>query len=154
MSQTPQTPPPPPPSEGFGAPAGGQPWGQPGAGPGSGQESNGLAIAALVCGIVGLLLSWIPIVGFLGFLLGLVAVGTGIAGIRRARAPGVGQNGLAVGGLITGILAVLVSLIVFIGIVGVLNDPDVQGTLERLMEGDEDPREVIEDLERQLEEQN
>lgn len=160
MSQPPQAPPPPPPGGQPPPPPGGQApppqsWDDPGGAPPSQQGSNGLAIAALVTGIIGLLLSWIPFVNVLALVLGIVAVGTGIAGVRRTRAPGVGGKGLAVGGLVTGIIAILVSLLIIVlfvvGFSGALNDPDVRDSLDRLMEG-ENPEDVFEDLERDLEE--
>lgn len=155
MSQPPQAPPPPPPSGDQPPPA--QSWDDPGGGPPSQQRSNGLAIAALVCGIIALLLSWIPFVNVLALVLGIAAVATGIGGIRRTRTPGVGQKGLAVGGLVTGIIAILLSLLIIVlfivGFAGAWNDPDVRDSLDRLMEG-EDPENVFEDLERELEPPN
>ncbi|MFC7343698.1 hypothetical protein [Saccharopolyspora griseoalba] len=42
---------------------------------------NGMGISALVLGIVGLLFAWIPFVGSLGFVLGILTVVLGGAGI-------------------------------------------------------------------------
>ena len=162
MSQPPQTPPPPPPS---GDPGGSEAWstgqhtGASGEPVPPGQQappprpgSNGLAIAALVCGIVALLLSWIPVINVLALLLGLVAVGCGIGGIRKAGSTGAGQKGVAVGGLVTGILAILLSLVILVGIATVFSDPDFREPFDRLREGD-DPQDVLEDLEREMEQQ-
>lgn len=164
MSQPPQAPPPPPPGDQppppppDSQPPPPQSWDDPGGGLAPQQQSNGLAIASLVCGIIALLLSWIPFVNLLAFVLGLVAVGTGIGGIRRARTPGVGQKGLAVGGLVTGIIALLLSLLIIVlfivGFAGAWNDPDMRDAFDRLLEGEEDPEDFLEDLERQLEQQN
>ncbi|MDP8931814.1 MAG: DUF4190 domain-containing protein [Actinomycetota bacterium] len=74
--------------------------------------SNGLATAALVVGVIALALSWIPLVGFFGFILGLVAVGIGIGGFVRARARALGR-GTAIAGLALGGFAVVVSLVVW-----------------------------------------
>lgn len=154
MSQPPQTPPPPPPSDGSGdqqwpsadQPSAGQPY------PQQQSQSNGVAIAALVCGIIALILSWIPLINLLSVVLGIAAIVTGVMGIRRAADPGVGQKGLAVGGLVTGVIALLLSLLILVGMASILSDPDVRDTFDRLREG-EDPQEVIEDLERQIEEE-
>ena len=59
-NSAPASPPPP-------APMGSQPQGE-------GVQRRETATAALVCGIVGLCLSWIPFVGFVGLVLGLIAV--------------------------------------------------------------------------------
>lgn len=154
MSEPPQAPPPPPPPSGDPASSGWNSWDAPaGAPPPQRQQSNGLAIAALVCGIIALLLSWIPFVNVLALLLGVVAVGCGIGGIRKTRTPGVGQKGLAIGGVVTGVLALLVSVMILAAIAGVVSDPEFREPLERLMEG-EDPQDVLEDLEQQMEEPN
>lgn len=150
MSQPPQAPPPPPPP---GGPDPTDPWTGSLQQPGFQQQppsSNGLAIAALVCGIFALLLSWIPLINVLALVLGLVAIGCGVAGIRRAGAPGVGQKGLAIGGLVTGILAVLLSLLILVSVATIFSRTEFREPFERILEG-EDPQEVLDDLERQLE---
>jgi hypothetical protein len=68
--------------------------------------SNGLAVAALVLGIVGLLGGIIPILGWFASPFALAAVGFGIAGLSRAKTIQKGR-GLAVGGLVTGVLALV-----------------------------------------------
>lgn len=155
MSQPPQAPPPPPPPGDQPPPS--QAWDDPGAAPPAQQGSNGLAIAALVTGIIALLLSWIPVVNVLALVLGIVAVATGVGGVRRTRTAGVGGKGLAVGGLVTGIIAILLSLLIIVlfivGFAGAWNDPDIRDSFERLMEGEE-PEDVFEDLERELEQQS
>lgn len=152
MSQPPQTPPPPPPSNGAGA-SQWQSWEQPAGGyPPQQQQPNSLAIAALVCGIVALLLSWIPLINLLAVVLGIAAIVTGVMGVRRANLPGHGQKGLAVGGLVTGGIALLLSVLILIGLVGLFSDPEFREPLDRLLEG-ENPEDVIEDLERRMEEE-
>ncbi len=74
--------------------------------------SNGLATAALVIGIIALALSWIPLVGFFGFILGLVAVGIGIGAFVRSRVRQLGR-GTAIAGTLLGGFAVVVSLAVW-----------------------------------------
>lgn len=69
---------------------------------------NGVGIAALVLGIVGILTSWILV----GGLLGVVAIALGIIGVVRA-AKGIATNrGVAIGGLVLGVLSVLASVAV------------------------------------------
>src|SRR5687767_4979964 len=86
MTQIPPTGPPPP-QYPPGTP--GQPYGAP-----APRKSNGPATASLVCGILGC----VP------FITSLAAVVLGIVGIRKARDPNVGGKGLAIAGLILGIL--------------------------------------------------
>jgi len=86
--------------------------------PGSGQ-GNGIATAALVCGIIGVLLAWVPFVVVAGFVLAVLALVFGIQGIRRANVSQSGR-GKALAGVILGtvglalsVLGVLLSVVVF-----------------------------------------
>ena len=110
-----------PPSFGQQSPDQGQAWGQPGYGqpaygqPGYGQPGyaqptrggSGLAVAALVLGILALL-SFITIIG--GIALGLVAVILGFIARGKARAGTGSGSGLALGGIITGLIGMLLAL--------------------------------------------
>lgn len=98
----------------------------------SGAGSNAPAIAALITGIIALLLSWIPGINLLGFLLAIVAIVTGVIGMKKAGQPGGSGKGLAIGGLVTGILAILVTFLVYAGLAAIFNNADVQQQLEEL----------------------
>jgi predicted Zn finger-like uncharacterized protein/prepilin-type processing-associated H-X9-DG protein len=65
------------------------------------QESNGLAVASLVCGIVGLLIPIVP---------GIIAVVLGIVALNRTKDPRVGGKGLAIAGISVGGASMLFSL--------------------------------------------
>jgi hypothetical protein len=73
--------------------------------------SNGLATAALVCGIVGLVLFWTV---WIGLILGILAIVFGAVGRSRA-AQGATNRSQATAGLWLGIAAVVVSIL-FIGL--------------------------------------
>ncbi|MEL7237754.1 MAG: hypothetical protein AAGK78_02740 [Planctomycetota bacterium] len=64
---------------------------------------SGLSIAALICGIVALLTSFIPCVNFLSLVLALVAIGLGIAGwvssSGKNQSPTMGIIGVVLGAL-------------------------------------------------------
>jgi len=62
-----------------------------------------MSVAAMVLGIVGLILCWIPVVGLLGVVLGLVAL---ILGILSMRSP-TGNKGLGIVGLVIGAIALV-----------------------------------------------
>lgn len=80
-------------------PAGDQPeWSTPSS------PSNGIGIAALVVGIVALVLCWIP---FLGLVLAIVALVLGIVGIRKASRGEATNKGMAITGVVTGGLAIV-----------------------------------------------
>lgn len=89
-------------------------------------RSNGPAIAAIITGIIALLLSWIPAINLLAIVLGIVALVTGFMGLRNAGTPGVGGKGLAVTGLVTGVLALVISVLVYVGLASFFSDPEVQ----------------------------
>lgn len=75
--------------------------------------TNGLAIAALIVGIVAFLSGWIP---FWGFIVGVAAVVLGILAIKKP-----GGKGLAIAGLVTGGLGALTGLVfVVMFIIGIV----------------------------------
>ncbi len=102
MSHPPE---PPPPNYGYGH---GSPYGQ-AYGPHR-MPTNGKATASLITGVATLVLSLCPLVG----LAGLVAVVLGVRARSEIRSSGGTQqgDGLALGGVITGGIAVAVGLLV------------------------------------------
>jgi Domain of unknown function (DUF4190) len=77
---------------------------QPPVPPGLPGQTNGMAITGMVCGILGIVLFWIPYVGVILGILGLVFGFLGRS--RAAQLGGVGQ-GMAVAGIVTGAIAVV-----------------------------------------------
>jgi len=72
-------------------------------------SANGAGTAAGVLGIVGFVLSWIPLLGILiGLLLGALAVIFGAVGLAR---PPSAAKGMATAGLILGIVTIVFKLI-------------------------------------------
>jgi hypothetical protein len=65
--------------------------------------SNGLAIAALVCGIIGLFI--------FNFILGPLAIIFGGVGLRRA-SRGAGHRGMSWAGLVLGIVDILIFVVI------------------------------------------
>ena len=59
--------------------------------------TSGLAIGALICGLAGII---VPFLGLVGLLLGLFALG-------QTRSPNVSGRGMAIGGIVSGILTTL-----------------------------------------------
>lgn len=80
----------PPPSPGFGG------YGAP-----VQNQSNGLAIGALVCGICSI---------FICMPVGLIAIPLGIAGLSRAKKINGNGRGLAIGGIVTGLIGTLIGV--------------------------------------------
>jgi hypothetical protein len=75
--------------------------------------STGLATTALVLGIVSL-----PLLVFVGFgaLLGIAAIVVGIVALRRANRGEAGGRGLAIGGIATGAVSVVLGILIVIAL--------------------------------------
>jgi hypothetical protein len=133
--QPPQQPPPQqPPAQP--PPAQPPPTGQPPVQPQPGQQGpgNGLAVAALVCGIVGAVLFWTL---FGGLILG--ALGIIFGAIARKRAtddPRVPHKGLATAGLILGIVTVIGTIILWFAVINEAEDDidDINESIEQFNE--------------------
>ena len=104
----------PPPAYGGAGGYGGQ--GGYGASP---SPKNGIGIAAMVVGIVALLLCWIP---FLGLLLAIVALVLGIVGIRKVSRGEATNKGMAIAGVVTGALALLLGAFFTFAVVAIFDD--------------------------------
>jgi hypothetical protein len=119
-SETPPAPPPPPPPPVAGPYVGPPPVRS---------ASNGMGTAAMVLGIVGLVLGFIPFLFFFAFVCGVLALIFGGIGMSRARQTGVGR-GQSIAGLILGGVACL------LGVVGltilVTSVDEIQGELDRI----------------------
>ncbi len=99
----------PPPAQPGGYPAlqpGGFPAQQPAAASG---QSNGIALAALIVGLLSLAIAWIPFIGLLGVVGGFVALLLGVFGRGRAKKIANGA-GMAITGIISGIVAILLGV--------------------------------------------
>lgn len=109
MTDTPtdRPPDPTPPVPPGGAGYGGHPTARP---------RNGMGTAAMVLGILGLVLVVLIFFSPLGALLGLLAVPFGIVGLLRANRGEADNRGQALTGLVTGAVALVVGLLLTIGI--------------------------------------
>ncbi|RBY79832.1 hypothetical protein DQ238_09355 [Geodermatophilus sp. TF02-6] len=75
------------------------------------RKGSGLAIASMVLGIVALLLSWVPVINNLAAVLALVGLGLGIPALLRARRGTHGGKGMAITGLVTSVLALVLVVV-------------------------------------------
>jgi hypothetical protein len=75
------------------------------------RKGSGLAIASMVLGIIALLLSWVPIVNNLAAVLAVVGLGLGIPALLRARRGTAGGKGLAITGLVTSAVALVLVVV-------------------------------------------
>jgi Domain of unknown function (DUF4190) len=115
MTDTPSDPPqyPSQPGPGGSSAAGGYP---PSGYPAARGRRNGVGVAALVFGVVALVLVVLLLFSPLGALLGLIAVVLGILGLMRANRGEADNRGQAVAGLVTGALALLFGILFTISV--------------------------------------
>src|SRR5690349_18408984 len=80
---------------------------------------QGMSIASLVLGILGLITAFIPCFGFFSLIFGVLAIIFGVIGLKQAK-KGNGKTGMPMAGLILGIIStafIIIWLIVFAGII-------------------------------------
>ena len=79
---------------------------------------NGMGTTALVLGIVGLITSWIPYVACFGWVMCILAIIFGGIGIARANKGEATNKGMATAGLVLGILAFVVGIVITLAVWG------------------------------------
>lgn len=75
-----------------------------------GEKSQGLGVAGMVCGIIGLVFCWVPFFGFILSLLGCIFGGVQLAKIKKDSSK-YGGKGQAVTGLVLGIVGLAIGII-------------------------------------------
>ena len=77
------------------------------------KNAKNLGVAALVCGILGIVGSWIPVVQYFVTILAILGIVFGAISMKKYQEAGVTEGkGLAVAGLVLGIIAVALDIIV------------------------------------------
>lgn len=79
--------------------------------------TSGMAVAGMVCGIVALVLFWVP---FVDLVLGFTAIGLSWGGMIQADRPGYTGKGMGIAGLVCGIIAVIPAVIVMLFFFGIM----------------------------------
>ena len=77
------------------------------------KSTSGLGIAGFVTGLLGALLSWIPIAGIVLGVLGIVLGGVATAQARRSGA----AKGLATAGIVLGAIGVVIAVVIVTAVV-------------------------------------
>ena len=108
---------------------------------GSPAPKNGLGIAALVVGIVGLLGS-VSVVG--GVVLGIAAVIMGLVARGRAKRGEATNGGVSLAGVIIGVVAIIAGLVFVAFWVGLFNEVGAGGYLDCLQQAGQD-RTMVQD---------
>ncbi len=97
-------------------------------------KTSAAAAFALVFGVSALLSVLTVIVGPLGIVLGIIGIILGIVGIRNAKRVGVTGKGVAIGGLVLSVIALLLGVALAAGITFYLNDQRAVDRLEQQVE--------------------
>jgi hypothetical protein len=92
------------------------------------RRGNGMAVASLVLGIIGVVFGLVPLTGFIAIILGVLAVIFGFIGRGNAKKKGLERGGMATAGLILGFIAL------GLGIWGLIIVGEVFEELERQLE--------------------
>lgn len=77
------------------------------------KPTSGLAVAALIMGIIALFSSFVPLLNLLSFPFVLLAIVFGGIGLWQTLSRGKAGKGLAIAGLVLGVLALLVTVVMY-----------------------------------------
>jgi hypothetical protein len=83
--------------------------------------SNGLATAGFVLALLGFLGSWIPVLNIVGMILAVVGAILAAVGLAKSKKAGAGK-GLAIAGLVLGVLAVIIAVVINVAFVNAVDD--------------------------------
>ncbi|HYO36618.1 MAG TPA: DUF4190 domain-containing protein [Geodermatophilus sp.] len=86
------------------------------------RKGAGLAVASMVLGIIALLLSWVPVINNVAAVLAVIALALGIPALLGARRGTHRGTGLAITGLVTSVVAVVVVILTQAFYASVLDD--------------------------------
>ncbi|MFI7208819.1 DUF4190 domain-containing protein [Micromonospora aurantiaca] len=111
------------------------------AGPGGASAKTSTAAAlALVFGVAALFSVLTAILAWIGVVLAIVGIVLGIVGLKMAARPGVTGRGVAIGGLVLSVIALLLGLALGAGITTFLNN---EAAVDRLQQQVDDLRDRL-----------
>lgn len=93
------------------------------------------AVFALVLGLLALVAALTGVLAPVAIVLGVIGLILGIVGIRSARSPRTTGKGVAIGGLVLGIIATLLGIAALIGAATVLSsNPQILDQLQKMID--------------------
>lgn len=95
---------------------------------------NGNAVASLVTGLLAATFAFLVVTAPAAVIFGIVAIITGVVGVGRSNAMGGAFKGIAITGLVSGILALVLAIATIVGGVTLWQEfaPELQEQLEQL----------------------
>lgn len=97
-------------------------------------KTSAAAVFSLVFGLSALLAVLTVVLAPLTLLLSIIGIVLGLVGLRMAKRIGVTGRGVAIGGLVLSVLALLLALTAVVGITTFLNDEQAVQRLEQQVE--------------------
>lgn len=97
-------------------------------------KTSAAAAFALVFGVAALLFVLSVILSPVGLVLSIIGIILGIIGIKRGGEPGLTGKGVAIGGLVLSVIALILSLLIAAGITTVLNNESYLNRIENWLE--------------------
>jgi hypothetical protein len=94
-------------------------------------KTSAAAAFALIFGVVALFSALTALLAPLAVVFGVLAIILGFVGMRMASHPGITGKGVAIGGLVLGVLGLLLGAVLVAGAVTVLNDDRQVDRIER-----------------------
>ncbi len=79
------------------------------------QLKNGMATAGFVLALITIFLGWIPVLGWIIWLLGLIFSSVGLAKAKKVEGKG---KGLAIAGLIISLIGIAFLILLAVGLLG------------------------------------
>lgn len=104
-------------------------------------QTNGIAIAGFVLALVGLFAGWIPVIGWIIWLLGLVL---SMVGITKK------PKGFAIAGLSISIFSLIISLLLIFGMMSFFSQFDLNEIRDDFMNEEQNSLDLSDDLDLSL----
>ena len=119
------------------------------------KKGNPLGVTAMVLGIVAAVLAFIPCIGWLGFIPGVLAIIFGALSLKKVNAGEADGKGMSIAGLVCGLVAVIINIamiVIFAGAVaavGVAID-DYDSVMDEAFDEYDNAMDEFEDAMREL----
>lgn len=97
-------------------------------------KTSAAAVFALVFGLSALFCALTAILSPVAVVFGLIAIVLGVVGLKKAKLPRVTGRGVAIGGLVLGLLGLLLGGALIAGLTTVLNDQRQVDRIERRLD--------------------